>query len=207
MGNLILEQAAAALNAAGIRAERAYPGRTMPAITDIAAAVSLGQAQLREKTVTVLVTVLSPASMGSSVCEEAALETADVLRALDSECTVAACRFDGKTGLFYTEVTAVFSEGPEITLGSAKLKHVVSFSAQRATDDEVTDIDGCLWSFRLEEFFPWGESEEPGQGEPFTLVNGRESYESCCWTSQKRVTEAAGTRQIREASVGRRNVD
>lgn len=203
MGQLILDQAVGVLRDAGIRAERAYPGGGMPAITDIAAAVSLKEAQLRQKTVTALVTVLAPASMGAAACEEAALAAGETLRQLGAQCSVEACQFDGRTGLFSAAVTAVFAESVEITLGSAKLKHVVSFAAWREVDEEITDIDGVYWYFRLEEFFPWGESEEAAPGEPFTLVNGNESYTDCRWMSQKRTTEITGIRQIREAVVGR----
>lgn len=202
MGKLILEQVVNALNQVGIRAERAYPGRTMPAITQTAAAVSLGESEIREKPVTVLVTVLAPASMGAAACEDAALEAGEVLRRLGGECSVDVCRFDGRTGLFSTAVTAAFSRNMEIKMDSRNLNHVVSLESWRAVDEEVSSIDGALWYFRLEEFIPWGEEEDYEPGEPFSLTNGRVTFTGCRWTSCRRITKADGIQMIREGKVG-----
>jgi len=202
LGKLILEQVVKALNDVGIRAERACPGRIMPAITDIAAAVSLGESEIREKPVTVLVTVLAPASMGAAACEDAALEAGEVLRVLGGECNIRVCRFDGRTGLFSTAVTAAFSRNMEIRMESKDLKHVVSMEAWRAVDEEISSIDGALWYFRLEEFIPWGEEADSNVGEPFSLKNGKVTFTGCRWTSYKRITEANGITQIREGYAG-----
>lgn len=200
MGQLTLDRVVTALNEAGIRAERAYPKEKMPEITDIVASVCLQKANVREKNLTALVTVFAPMSVGAAACEEAALKAGDVLRFHGGKASVEGCQFNGRTGLFSAEVTGVFSAGLEIVLGSVPLAYAVSLTSWRETDDEVTDIDGVYWYFRLEEFIPWGEGEGVAPGEPFTLVcNDRESYNDCRWISQERVAEVAGTRQIREA--------
>ena len=205
MGQLTLDRVVVALNEAGIRAERAYPMGKMPEITDIAATVCLQKASVRDRNLTVLVTVFAPMSVGASACEETALIAGDVLRFHGGKASVGDCQFNGRTGLFSAEVTGVFADGLEIMLDGVPLAHAVSLTSWREIDDIVTDIDGVFWYFRLEEFFPWGAAEEAPCGEPFTLVcNSRESYEDCRWISQERIAEVAGTRQIREAVVGSR---
>ena len=126
MGQLTLDRVVVALNESGIRAERAYPMGKMLEITDIAATVCLQKASVRDRNLTVLVTVFAPLSVGASACEEAALMAGDVLRFHGGKASVGDCRFDGRTGLFSAEVTGVFADGLEIVLDGAALAHAVS---------------------------------------------------------------------------------
>lgn len=202
MGQLILERAVQALKEAGIPAERAAPARKMAAITGPVAAVSLQSADIRNKQLTVLTTVLSPAAPGAAVCEETALEAGEILSKLGGKCSVAKCRFDGRTGLFSVEVTALFStEVPKITIDGKEMKHVLAFTSWRTLDDTVTDWTEAKWNFRLEEYFPMGESEDANPTLPFILThtceNGTESYMDSTWTYQRRVWDASGIRQLR----------
>lgn len=190
------------LRAEGYRACRAWPGTGMPDITDVTAAVSLYAARFREGTTAVRVTVLVPGKLGAECCESAAWDIGEILEAEGAECSVADCEFDGKTGRFSAPVTAVFREtAPEtivMKIGAVVLGHAVNFTAQRAVSKTVTSLSNANWHLRLEEFFPAGEAEELTPAEPFTVTNGKELYQNCTLTSQKRVREANGTRQIRE---------
>ena len=62
-----------ALKAAEIRADEAYPGGRIPALTGPVAAVRLGKVDRAVRTTTVQVIVMSPAAQGGAVCEATAL--------------------------------------------------------------------------------------------------------------------------------------
>lgn len=204
MGQLILSNVVQALNDAGIPAERGYPSRKMAVLTEPVAAVNLQQAAIRGQTLTALVTILSPVELGAAVCEETALEAGDILTEQGGSCTVAECRFDGRTGLFSVEISAQFQTAfPKVKLGNLLLQHVEAFTCWRTVDEDagITELNKAPWSFRLEEFFPVGASEEEAPEEPFFLMhisdNGTESYHNCRWTYLRRVWSATGIRQIR----------
>ena len=211
----ILSQVLQTLKDGGFRVDHAWPGQKMPAIIDTVAAVSLCKADLQAQTVTVQVTILCPAEMGGSACEEAALNAAQILQKLSGCVTVSSCEFDGRTGLFSVPVTVSFVPEEEeeaqpiisCTLGLAKLWHVVSFTTQREVEVLVPEIEDAAWHFRLEEFFPTGTDEEAWPEEPFYVVNGKEILLNCTWTSHKRVREPDGIRQIREGIAGSRSVE
>lgn len=202
MGKLILSNAVQALCDAGIPARRSAPRQKMAEITTPVAAVSLKSADMRSKKVTLLATVLSPAALGMAACEEMALDVGAILESLGGKCSVGACRFEGRIGLFCTEVTGEFaSQMPKITIDGTLLEHVQAFTSWRTLDDEVTDWGNAKWNFRLEEYFPMGDEEEANVAGPFTLVhtceNGTESYIDSTWTYQRRVWDASGIRQLR----------
>lgn len=202
MGKLILEQAVQALRDGGIPAARAMPAEKAPDISEPVAAVSLQAMDLRSKKVTVLVTVLTPAALGAAACEEAALSAGQILAELGGKCSMEACRFDGRTGLFMMEITAQFnSEVPKVTINGVELGHVLAFTSWRTLDETVTDWDNTKWNFRLEEYFPMGDDVEADPAGKFTLMhiceNGSESYIDSTWTYQRKVWDASGVRQIR----------
>lgn len=202
MGQLILSNAVQALNDGGIPAERGYPAGKLRIISEPVCAVSLQSADVRTKKVTLLATVLCPAELGAPLCEETALEAGELLATQGGKCSVGACRFDGRTGLFYVEVTAEFAlETPKITIGETKLTHVLAFTSWRTLDEEVTDWLNTKWNFRLEEYFPLGDSEDANPVDSFMLThtseNGTETYSGCTWTYQRRVWDASGIKQIR----------
>lgn len=220
-----LSAALDALKAGGFRADYAYPGQRVPAITDVVAAVSLKTADLSEDTTVVLVNVLCPADMGGAACEAAALEAGSILQEIGGKCTVFACEFDGRTGLFSARVEAVFAPEPEpepepdpepepetqaiisCTLGLAKLWHTVSFTTEREVTSLIPAISDAAWHFRLEEFFPADTAEEAWPEEPFHVINGKEILLDCTWTSHRRIREPGGIRQIREGVAGSRSTE
>jgi len=221
MGKSILTLAVDALNAGGVRAEMGYPGRKMPALTQTAAAVSLHRVDMQQRLAVVQVTVAAPVKLGAEICQETALLAGQILRDQGADCLLSECVFEGQSELFLTQVTAEFSgtalagfwedrAGFSAELAGLNLESLVSFTAQRATDSTVTELENAKWQFELEEFFTPEAPEEISPEEPFTLrvfqPYQSESYLNCSWTEQRRVTERTGTRQIRKGIAQSRMV-
>ena len=167
----------------------------------------------------VLVTVMSPAKSGGSLCESTALETVDVLQEMGGTCIKDVCKFDEMADVFYIEIEAEFfgtasaddwSGGPgfSVTIGTQAMPHVVSFGVQRKTDDEVTALKDAQWQFTLEELLPPGATEPPSPVEPFAVTvireGGEETFNQCTWTSVRREETIRGVTQIRKGIAGSR---
>ena len=104
MGRKRITQVIDALQALGIRADRGYPGTGMPYPDAPVVAVSL-QEQTRER-FTLAVRIYCTAPQGGIFCEDRAMDMVPVLENLGADCTVGACGFDGKSGLFSVCVQA-----------------------------------------------------------------------------------------------------
>ena len=200
------------LRAASIRADEAYPGRRIPALTGAVAAVRLGKVDRSVRTTAVQVVIMSPASGGGSLCETTALRALEALEGMGGSCIKETCKFDEMADVFYIEIEAEFfgaaqenkwSPGPgyAILIGSQPMNHVTSFMVQRKTDDEVTSIAAAPWQFTMEELLPPGSSEPPDPEEPFALtvdkISGKEVFLNCTLTSVKRENTIRGISQIR----------
>ncbi len=210
-----------ALKTADIRADEAYPGRRIPALTGPVAAVRLGKLDRSVRTTSVEVVVMSPASGGGSLCENTALRAVETLQDMGGTCVKDVCKFDEMADVFYIEIEGTFfgtamenqwSPGPgySIIIGQQPMEHVVSFSAQRATDEEVTALASALWTFTLEELLPPGSPEPSDPEEPFNLsvtrALGDEVFTGCRFTSQTREDTIRGVTQIRKGTAEKRNV-
>ena len=210
-----------ALTAADIRADEAYPGRRIPALTGPVAAVRLGKLDRSVRTTTVEVVVMSPATGGGSICESTALQAVEALQAMGGTCVKDVCKFDEMADVFYIEIEAEFfgtamenkwSPGPgySITIGQQPLNHVVSFVARRETDNEVTELGSAQWTFTVEELLPPGTSEPADPTEPFALsvvrALGDELFTGCKFTSQTREDTIRGVTQIRKGTAEKRTV-
>lgn len=221
MGQTIVEMVIEGLSGAGIRADEAYPGRRIPALTGPVASVRLGKVDRAVRTTAVEITILSPASSGGSLCETTALQAVAVLQANNGTCVKNVCKFDEMADVFYIEIQAEFlgtplvgkwSPGPgyAITIGGQAMEYVVGFSATRKTDDTATSISTALWSITLEELLPPGTSEPADPQEPFALTvsrsNGEELFSGCTWTSVRREDTLRGIRQVRNATAKARAV-
>ena len=217
----IVNQVIDALTVAGIRSDEAYPGRRIPALTGPVAAVRLGKIDRAVRTTTVEVVLMSPANGGGSLCENTALRAVEALQDMGGTCVKDVCKFDEMADVFYIEVEAEFfgtaleddwSAGPgySITIGSQPMPHVVSFSAQRAMDDEVTSLANAKWNLVMEELLIPGYSEPPDPSEPFALKvsrsGGDETFTGCRWTSQQRQDTIRGVTQIRKGTADKRTV-
>lgn len=210
-----------ALTAVDIRADEAYPGRRIPALTGPVAAVRLGKLDRSVRTTAVEVVIMSPASGGGSLCESTALRAVEAIQDMGGTCIKDVCKFDEMADVFYIDIEAEFfgtamedkwSAGPgySITVGAQPMEHVVSFSAQRATDEEVTDIASAKWTFVMEELLPPGTSEPSDPAEPFNLsvtrALGDEMFTGCRFTSQTREDTIRGVTQIRKGTAEKRTV-
>lgn len=210
-----------ALTNAGIRSDEAYPGRRIPALTGPVAAVRLGRIDRSVRTTSVEVMIMSPASGGGSLCENTALRAIEVLQKTGGTCVKDVCKFDEMADVFYIRIEAEFfgtamenrwSPGPgyAVTIGQQPMPYVVSFSAQRATDDKVTELDKAVWTFVMEELLPPGTGEPVDPTEPFALTVsrslGEELFTGCKFTSQIREDTIRGITQTRKGTAQKRSV-
>lgn len=209
------------LRASQIRADEAYPGRRIPALTGPVAAVRLGKVDRSVRTTRVLVVIMSPAAQGGSLCEATALRAVEALQNMGGTCVKDVCRFDEMASVFYSEIEASFfgtalegswSAGPgySVKIGEQPMTNVVSFSAERSTGGDVTTIGEAKWNFTLEELLPPGTGEPPDPTEPFAVTvsrpGGEESFAGCRWSSVKREETIRGVTQIRRGTAEARNV-
>ena len=210
-----------ALKNADIRADEAYPGRRIPALIGPVAAVRLGKIDRSVRTTAVEVVIMSPASTGGSVCENTALRAVETLQGMGGTCVKGVCRFDEMADVFYIDIEAEFfgtamenkwSPGPgySITIGAQPMPHVVSFSMQRATSEDVANLANAKWSFVMEELLPPGTSEPMDPTEPFAMTVARalgdELFTGCRFTSQSREHTIRGVTQIRKGTADKRSV-
>lgn len=217
----IVSQVIDHLRGADIRADEAYPGGRIPALTGAVAAVRLGRIDRSVRTTSVQVVVMSPASDGGSLCERTALLAIEVLQEMGGTCTKDICKFDEMADVFYVEIEASFfgtalaanwSAGPgfSVTIGEQPMEHAVRFGIGRQTDDEVTQISSAKWQFTLEELLPPGVGEPPDPTEPFVLMvtrnNTDEVLSGCRWISVKREDTLRGISQIRVGQANTRSV-
>lgn len=221
MGQTIVKNVIDTLSSAGVRADEAYPGRRIPALTGPVAAVRLGKVDRAIRTTAVQIVVMSPADTGGSVCETTALRAVEAMQDMGATCVKEVCKFDEMADVFYIEIGAEFlgtpleeswSGGPgySITIGVQVMKHVTGFYISRKTDDEVTSIGNAQWQFTMEELLPPGTSEPADPSEPFALTvsrsNGEELLSGCTWTSVKREDTLRGVSQVRSGVAKSRSV-
>lgn len=209
-----------ALANADIRADEAYPGRRIPALTGPVAAVRLGKLDRSVRTTAVEVVLMSPAAGGGSLCENTALRAVETLQEMGGTCVKDMCKFDEMSDVFYIQVEAEFfgtaledewSAGPgySITIGQQPMPHVVSFSAQRSAEDG-TGLAAAKWDLVMEELLIPGYSEPPDPAEPFVLKvsrsGGDETFTGCRWISQQRQDTIRGVTQTRKGTADQRTV-
>lgn len=214
MAALIVTTVIDALTEAGIPAQSAYPGGTMPNITEAQAAVSLEKLEYTARSATVLVTVMVPVSLGGGACEDAAIKVGGVLEDLGGVCIQEECRFNSYADAYYIRVLGTF-QGADVMegwnaasdftviLGSTTMKNATAFKAEQAVDEVTgTPLSTSVWTFRLEESYGRGEGPLPSPAEPFSVTvnrsGGTETYNECSWISVELENTATGLRQIRQ---------
>lgn len=212
MGQTIVAKVIEILQNVDIRADEAYPGGRIPALTGPVAAVRLGKVDRTVRTTAVQVIIMSPADQGGSVCEATALRAIQALEDESAACQKAVCQFDNTADVFYIEITAEFfgvalenswSPGPgyAVTIGLQPMEWATGFSIQRQIDDEVTSIADAQWSFTLEELLGPGSVDPPNPAEPFVLTVtrplGDEIFSDCTWISVERKDTIRGISQVR----------
>lgn len=213
MAALIVTTVIEALKEAGFGAVPAYPGTTMPNITQPQMAVNLQKLDYTARSATVLVTVMVPVALGGVACETAAIEAGTVLERLGGTVILEECRFNAYADAYYIRVLGTFfgaavltgwSAASEFTveLDETVLDRAVSFRAEQAVDEVTgTPLSTAVWTFRLEEKFGWGEGPMPGPTDNFTVIvsrnSGMEVYQECTWTSVQLEDTSTGLRQVR----------
>ena len=217
----IVEKVIDALSAASVRADEAYPGRRIPALTGPAAAVRLGKIDRSVRTTTVQIIVMSPAGEGGRVCEDAALEAVEAVQAMGGTCIKDVCKFDEMADVFYIDIAAEFfgtaladnwSGGPgySVAVNQQPMEHVVSFSAQRSAGEPEVEFAQAPWTFTMEELLPPGSSEPSDPEEPFSVQVVRSSvdevFTGCRFTYQYREDTIRGVTQIRRGTAEKRTV-
>lgn len=217
----IVNEVIGKLTAGGIRAAEAYPGKRIPALTSVVAAVRLGKVDRSVRATHLEVVVMGPAASGGSTCETTALKAVGILQNMGGTCVKAMCKFDEMADVFYINIDVEFfgtalpeswSAGPgyAIKIGAQAMNYVTRFQSQRETDKDVTAIANAKWRFTMEELLPPGTSEPSDPAEPFTLFltrsGGDETYTGCTWTSVKREDTIKGVSQIRVGIAEKRTV-
>lgn len=202
------------LRNSGIRTERAYPGRRIPVLCEPVAAVSLSQADHIAGTAKVCITILSPAKLGGSACEDQAEKAAGAVAALGAACVQEACGFESAADHYCARVYVTFAQPVTpaflIKLGSVTLPAAVGFEAWKEADIQLgTELANAQWQLRLEEVFLPGQAESVSAEEPFTLTvirdKSTEVFENCTWTKVQRTDDAGQLRQIRTGTAGERS--
>ena len=110
MGKQRILSVIAALQSAGFRAARGYPGKGMPYPDAPVVAVSLQEQ--RADSLTLALRIYCTVELGGILCEDRALDMVPVLQTLGADCTVGQCSFDGKSGLFSVCVQAKWETAP-----------------------------------------------------------------------------------------------
>lgn len=222
MGETILDSVVHAMHSAGIPAILAYPGNLQPALSEACVTVCYKQVDWAEEKTQVLVTVLTPAVMGGTVCEQKAMEVSRILQEKGARCLQEACKYDSIGSLFSVEICATFDgmevpitwmdmPGFTVWLAGQRLDHAAAFTAWREVDESVTDIENALWHFKLEEVFLAEAAEQHIiEQSPFSIEVLRkgqtETYTECVWTSHKLEFSGANMRRIREGTAQGRSI-
>ena len=210
MGQMSVNEVIQMLDEGGIRAEAAFPAQRITRVTEPVAAVSLGEANQENGTVTILVEILGPKEKGGYVCQSKAQEACQILAEAGAVCRQDGCHFLNKSNLFRVQVRAVFSETEKVSIiaGQWLLHYACGFSAKQVKAEDAESLQNMPWEFSVEEFFPWGVQDTLLQEEPFVLElrcnSNVERYQQCRWTHCQRTAEKSGMRQIRKGTATQR---
>lgn len=222
MGISILEVVLQELRDGGFTADVAYPGQKYPPITGTVAAVHIAEVDRANMTVTVEVTVISPAALGGTVCETEALRATEILRWAGANCVQKGCDYDGMAQVYCVDILASFTciteaddcamgpgfdvyvDGTElefVTAFSSELLRTVEYCYEMGEDAPVGISTGRnRWEITIEEVIPAG-SEEVDYSHYATEVtlekcNGEtDIFRSCLFTSVKRENTNAGMKR------------
>lgn len=226
MGRSLVENIIDALRNGGIRADRACPGKRMPEIQSVAAAVQLASLDQKENTATVLVSVLAPKMVKAVEAEDAAKKICRLLEYEGGTCRLEKMKYLSGPECFCTEVyatflgretdsgwTPVFSEESDseempafsVAVNGVEHPYVVSFRGFRQVDENAMSIDDMPWRFRMEEIYPLDVLENPMPLSEFSLKATRaartELFTGCVLTSHTRELRADGQHQILEGTA------
>jgi hypothetical protein len=224
MGISILELVLMRLREERFHADVAYPGQKFPPITDTVAAVHIEEVDRANLTVTVEVSILSPAALGGTACEMEALRATEALRWSGAVCVQRGCTYDGVSQVYVVSILATFTciteddalvlgPGFRVYLNEVLQRYGIAFSAEEKLDRQAQyamgetapvgiSMGGSIWEITLEELIPIGSPEnlEPKGAFEVRVVTDvlTEEYYHCRWTSVRRELTSQGLRKIRK---------
>ena len=233
MGYSILELVLRRLRQAGFRADAAYPGQKYPQIGQTVATAHIEKVDRANLTVTMEVSIISPAATGGTACEVEALRATEILRWAGAVCVQNGCTYDGVSQVYVVSILATFTGTTEedacviwpgfycyidgsIQRFAANIRveevtgRKLELSMGEAAPMEVSD--GChYWNIELEEVIPAGSavSSEPGMNFTLKLVTDEktEEFSGCSWVTTSREYSKAGLRRIhRGVALSRKEV-
>ena len=204
MWQTVLNNVKQALYLGGIEAECGYPAERYRDITEPVCRVNMKGADLHTGTYTVLVQIQSPVSLGAAGCEEIAHQAAKSMMLDARECQIGSCNFDGRTGLFFVEITGVYETyRPQVTINDTALKFARSFVSQWTGENGK-------WEFEIREYVPTGRVDQSFPTANFTVVythNGvTEQYTGCGWDDWKQEEQAGGTLRTWKGTAAGRSI-
>ena len=227
----ILERVLQRLREAGFPAEYAYSGKKHTAVTEPVAAVHIGKVDREDYRISVAVSILCPAGMGGTACEEAGLRAVEALHEDGAACTMQGCKYDGLTRSFSVAIAAVYtmavSEGAQeglsfsVSIDGNMLPYALEFTAEEQHkhalrfsmgEREAKAVSlGCGGrNICLVELIPAGGEEIAAQTGSFSIqidgLHGKERYRDCVWTSVKREFTRQGLKCTRKGLAVRREV-
>jgi hypothetical protein len=108
MGRTRINDTLAALQQAGIRAQRGFPVGKMPYLTTPLVGVCIQH--MDAANTTLALQIYTPLRQGGAACEDVALQVATVIQSMDAAYQIDRCSFDSKAGLFHITVLAIFQQ-------------------------------------------------------------------------------------------------
>lgn len=233
MGYSILELVLRRLREEGFTASVAYPGQVFPEITGTVAAVHIKQVNRSELTVTIEITMVSPASLGGTRCEMDALRATEILRWSGAVCVQNGCRYDGVAQVYMVSILATYTGVTEedscviwpgfyCYVDDRYHRYAIDFQSEQTTDVQLVHGMGQpaavgsypgreIWQIRLEEQIPAGSDEvqEPEGDFEVKIISDliTETFSGCRWTSIQRQRNRQGLRRIRKGYALKREVD
>ena len=232
MGYSILELVLRRLREEGFSAGVAYPGQVFPQITDTVAAVHIEKVDRSNLTVTIEITMVTPASLGGNRCELDALRVTEILRWSGAECVQNGCRYDGVAQVYMVSILATYTGVTEedscviwpgfyCYVNDRYHRYAVDFQTEQTNALQPVYAVGQVqpaqilpgktcWEIRLEELIPVGAEEAAEPEGEFTvkIISDliTETFTGCRWTSVQRQRNRQGLRRIRKGYAMNREV-
>ena len=222
MGYSILELVLRRLRQAGFRADAAYPGQKYPQIGETVATAHIEKVDRANLTVTMEVSIISPAAAGGTACEVEALRATEILRWAGAVCVQNGCTYDGVSQVYVVSILATFTgttDADDCVIWPGFYCYVDGKIQRFAANIRVEEVtgrqleyamgeaaptgisEGChYWNIELEEVIPAGSAVTAEAGTDFTLklITGEktEEFEHCTWLSTARTYSKEGLRRV-----------
>ena len=222
MGYSILELVLRRLRQAGFRADVAYPGQKYPQIGETVATAHIEKVDRANLTVTMEVSIISPAATGGTACEVEALRATEILRWAGAVCVQNGCTYDGVSQVYVVSILATFTgttDADACVIWPGFYCYVDGNLQRFATNIRIEEVtgrqvefamgeaapagvsEGCrYWQIELEEVIPAGSAitAEPGTEFSLRLVTDEktELFSRCTWQTTSREYTKAGLRRV-----------